>query len=245
MASVTLVSGGLDSLAVWRLLGNEGMFFRTGTEANFNEYVAVEAFAEKHGLVLHVNRALDHLAERELDNGYLPFRNLSFCLEAARDFDDIVIAQVAEWAPDKNARYWRRVSRLLTESVRGDYQGVSRRVRVRAPFASFTKGHLLSRYSEAFGDGAGLLMEAWSCYRDGATHCGTCSACQQRIVAEVAAFGRPVTRFRVALVLPVRVTLRDAVRATRGNGLAGVVSMVRRYRETRAAMRVLTTDTAA
>lgn len=235
--TVLLLSGGLDSLAAWRLLGlPRAIHFTLGTRAADREVDAIHAAEVAFGAAAEV-RPLP-LGHAEMPNGYLPLRNPLLVLAAAQLDPDVIVGQVAEWAPDKSARFWWRLSRLATTAVRGSHQGVSGRVTVRAPMRLSTKGQLLRRYAARFGDqeARALCAFTWSCYGDGGQHCGACSGCAQRYAAEVWAFGAPETAMARVPDLRVRPTeWRDAARWVRDNPTAGPVQMWRRSRELRTA----------
>jgi hypothetical protein len=228
---VIIISGGLDSIAIWRLAGcPPAVHFSLGTIAGEREAGALK-WAERWGRIYY-DGSLSYLGASEMENGYLPYRNALMVMRAATYGDTIIVGQVAEWAPDKNRRFWKRLERLMNEMGRGDYQGIEARVRITAPYYRVTKGELLRRYYARFGLDAAreLCASTWSCYFAGETHCGACSGCSQRYVAESVAFGTPYTSFLKRPAMP-QVTAADALRAVRGNGLASVPSMLRRVSE--------------
>lgn len=181
---ILLCSGGLDSLAAWRLLGCSAVRFDLGTPPSEREGSAVRGFGLAYDLDYVESSAL-RLAE-ELPGGFNPYRNLLLILAAARLDPHVAIAQVAEWAPDKNPRAYRRLAGLMNQSMHGSLAGVGQRCRIDAPFASITKGQLLERYGERFGRSAtiALLHSSWSCYRNEPIHCGECQGCSSRYQAE-------------------------------------------------------------
>jgi len=246
MSDVLLLSGGLDSIAAWRLLGcPQAVHFAHGSAAEARErralLWAVDQACASWGFDSVQLRGLLLPALDVQDNGYVPYRNAIFCLLAANSFPDatrIIVAQVAEWAPDKNLRFWRRLTKLMNEMTRSRSNEIDRRVKIVAPFAGLTKGQLLGRYADEFGlhEANDLIENTWSCYGDGARHCGECSGCLQRAQAERAAFG--MVDFTHYTTFPdVRTHyeerarqggIADGWRWLRGNG---VLSLVARARE--------------
>jgi len=151
MSDVLLLSGGLDSIAAWRLLGcPQAVHFAHGSAAEARErralLWAVDQACASWGFDGVQLRGL-LLPELDVqDNGYVPYRNAIFCLMAANSFPGatrIIVAQVAEWAPDKNLRFWRRLTKLMNEMTRSRSNEIDRRVKIVAPFAGLTKGQLL------------------------------------------------------------------------------------------------------
>lgn len=206
MTDVLLISGGLDSIAAWRLLDcPPAIFFEHGQKALPREQRALVWAAGRAGMEWGCPHA--HITARLIppltvqENGYVPYRNAIFCLLAANytGADRILIAQVAEWAPDKNLRFYRRLGRLMNEMTRSRVNEIDRRVVIEAPFAGLTKGRLLEEYCDEFGydQGLALAQSTWSCYQLGASHCGECSGCLHRMQAELHVFSDVVTHFRV------------------------------------------------
>lgn len=234
-----LASGGLDSIAAWRLLGcPHAIYFPLGTEAQPSELAAI-TWAQRQPWA---RRAIEvghrvRMAEHEGLNGYLPYRNLILVALAAQRDPHVVVPMIAEWAPDKNRRFFRRLARLLTDAGRGDFQEIDTVCKIATPFAHTTKTELLIRYAEEFGvaDTFDLLDHSWSCYRYGRFHCGRCSGCVQRYVAEVNAG----LRFTCYQQTPdvrgfyTRLSLVDAWRWLRGNGHLSVRDLARRALEAR------------
>lgn len=250
--SILLVSGGLDSIAAWRLLGcPKAVYFPLGTAAQPRELSALtwaqrQEWATRSPWIGHKVRMDAH----EGLNGYVPYRNLILVALAAQHDPHVIVPMIAEWAPDKNRRFFNRLARLLTDAGSGDFQGIDTDVTVETPFAHLTKAQLLTRYMLTFGPAemGELLEHTWSCYRDGSRlprmladglHCGACSGCVQRYVAEITVLdGGHVTRY--ATTPDVRSfysnpSLRDALRWLRGNGHRSLFDLTRRALEARRA----------
>ena len=174
---ILLLSGGLDSVAAWRLLGlPDAVHFNLGTIPVARERKAIEWACAHFGGNCQT-RSLP-MGEYESANGYLPFRNAVLILAAAQMDHDVVIAQVAEWAPDKNLRFYRRLRRAV--NMPGTLAKFDGRLTVHVPFAGLSKGELLASYYGQFGlaETQDLLQESWSCYRDETLHCGHCARVQ-------------------------------------------------------------------
>lgn len=179
-----LLSGGMDSLAIWRLLGlPPAVSFIMATRCQQREQAAL-GWASKSWGGEFTMRAFP-MGEFEQENGYLPFRNPLLILAAAQLDSNVILGQIAEYAPDKNFRFYRQLERAVNMS--GQLAEFDGKLRIEAPFALMAKGRLLGRYAERFGqpEAAKLLDNTWSCYRDGMAHCGECGGCKQRWAAEM------------------------------------------------------------
>jgi 7-cyano-7-deazaguanine synthase in queuosine biosynthesis len=232
---IKLTSGGIDSVIAHRLMPGRSIYYRLGTVSEGKELRALEwANLQEWSPKIMVSDDLLSLGQHEFHNGYLPYRNGLLVTFAAMIDPLVMVSQVAEWAPDKNRRYWRGLERTLTQA--GSTQEFSRNVKIATPFAHLTKGELLRRYKGTFGwDQTALLLEnTWSCYGSQETHCGRCAGCQQRQVAEWVA-GCEQTVYRMPkLDLPKRKDMaKDGLRWVRDNrsivGLAKRTSEVYRF----------------
>lgn len=174
-------SGGPDSFMTWRLLGQPtAVYLNVHTRFARYEMALIEKTQTAFpGSDFRIHRDSPVF---ELDNGWIPNRNLSLIIACAAVAPEVVIARVAEWGPDKNPRYLRRVERLLNSS-HGGHNGTEK-IRVRTPFGKLTKTELVSRYLKEFPDGAEDLKQyTRSCYSDLPKPCGRCHACWCRWVA--------------------------------------------------------------
>ena len=195
---ILLLSGGVDSICAWRLLGlPQAVNFDLGTVPTGREKFALE-LASLHFQRPYLTRQLP-MGSVERENGFVDFRNALLILAAAQIDNDVVLAAVAEWAPDKNTRFYRRLERAVNRG--GVSAGFSDKLRISAPFAHLSKGQLLAEYYGRFGgdETRWLLENTWSCYQRGRIHCGWCGGCRQRYAAErelaCNTAVRPVTMF--------------------------------------------------
>jgi len=179
--SIMLLSGGLDSFIQWRLLGQpKAVYFMLGHRSQAQELEKISLIKEKFNGDITIDESLDSLTS-EMTNGYIPYRNLLFILASTRYGSNIIIGQIAEWAPDKNHSFYRQVEKLLRNSTTGKFQGVSKRIRIYAPFSSWTKTELVREYIRHCGTANDLTTYTTSCYKD--SFCGTCTACVSRFIA--------------------------------------------------------------
>ncbi len=223
---IQLVSGGLDSILIWRLLGcPDALYVKLHTPAMLHEMTVLQFQGDMAGTHnIMIRDCPMNLFEK--GNGYVPYRNLILVALAAQIDPEVVVSQVAEWAPDKNHRFWRRVTRLLNQAGRGSTQGMNQRAKVSAPFASWTKGDLIKEHADRYGEKGtrAVIACTWSCYRDGPQHCGQCSGCQQRMVAELAS-GFDVTRYDDPTVQPLKMAnWTDSLRWVRDSGPKGLIA---------------------
>jgi len=162
----------------------QAIHFDLGTKAGGREYTAVtqamNRFNADH-LVIDENLDMSH-AENE--NGYVDFRNSLLILKAAQYDPEVVLAAVAEWAPDKNVRFYSRLEKAV--NMAGAAAKNADRLKIVTPYADISKGRLLYLYYLQFGvrELEWLLDHAWSCYEAGRQPCMSCGACRQRIAAE-------------------------------------------------------------
>lgn len=224
---ILLLSGGVDSICAWRLLGlPTAVNFDLGTVPTGHERTALD-WASEHFGKAYISRQLG-MGNHEQGNGYVPFRNALLILAAAQIDTDVALAAVAEWAPDKNSRFYRRLERAVNRG--GASAGFDGGLRVHAPFAALSKGELLALYYDRFGKEETRLVlgNTWSCYRSSAHHCGECGGCRQRYAAEwqmqkmtgmgpVTVFGGTPGRWHTPL--------RDKARWVYDNGWLGVQQM--------------------
>ena len=220
---ILLLSGGIDSLAVWRLLDlPTAIHFDLGTTASANEYSVVTSAMHRFGASNAVIDETLDMSHAEAENGYVDFRNSLLILKAAQHDPQVILAAVAEWAPDKNRRFYRRLERAV--NTRGVAASNTNQLQVLTPFAALSKGELLHRYYQRFGvrELEWLLDTAWSCYGSGEEPCMACGACRQRIAAEhelAALAGWDAPLYTAARW---RIPWRDRLRWVRDNGRLGV-----------------------
>lgn len=218
---ILLLSGGLDSVAAWRLLGLPlAVNFDIGTVPMAKEQKAL-AWASEHFERGFLKRSLP-MGAAEKPNGWLPFRNSLLVLAAGQIDTTVVLAAVAEWAPDKNLRWARRLEKAANQN--GVAADAIERLRIEMPFAALSKGELLWAYHKRFGaDETALLLEnTWSCYHSLPRPCGMCGGCRQRIAAQHQysdLSGQPPPS---ATAQRWRIPLRDRISWVRDNGLLGL-----------------------
>jgi len=227
---ICLLSGGVDSVAAWRLLGlPTAVHFTLGTVSTNRERRTIHWCQSRFAAPILFRELPMGSAER--GNGWLPFRNSLLVLSAAQIDPEVVLGAVAEWAPDKNLRWARRLERAVNQA--GAAAGNSEKLQIRLPFAHLSKGELLMQYHQRFGelDTAELLANTWSCYQSLPRPCGKCGGCRQRIAAEhqyalLSGTTRPpegAHRWRI----PVS----DRIRWVRDNRVLGIRQLVAHARQ--------------
>lgn len=180
---IVLLSGGIDSIATWRLMGlPDAVHFDLGTRSAWHEQQAVD-WASVHFARRYIHSEIN-MGHAEHASGWTDFRNSILILAAAQYDADVALGAVAEFAPDKNRLFYRRLERAA--NMRGRAARNRKSLRVHTPFAHLSKGSLLLLYRERFGaeETRLLLQNARSCYADGGLSCGECGACRQRVAAE-------------------------------------------------------------
>lgn len=180
---IVLLSGGLDSIAAWRLLGlPQAINFDLSTKAAGREAEAL-SWASRHFGASYIQAALP-MAHAEGGNAYVEFRNSILILLAAQHDPHVVLGAVAEYGPDKNRRFYRRLERAV--NARGAAANNAAGLKVLTPYDTLSKGELIAAYCQRFGviEAEQLLDNTWSCYLDGRSPCLMCGGCRQRIAAE-------------------------------------------------------------
>jgi 7-cyano-7-deazaguanine synthase in queuosine biosynthesis len=180
---IVLLSGGVDSVATWRLLGlPQAVNFNLSTASAFKERAAIE-WAAGHFGSRYLERDMP-MGNAEKSNGWLPFRNTLLTLAAAQIDSTVVLSAVAEWAPDKNLRWARALERTVNRG--GKAAAATERLQISMPFARLSKGELLFAYHQRFGanETRQLLDHTWSCYLSLPAPCLRCGGCRQRVAAE-------------------------------------------------------------
>ena len=229
---ILLLSGGIDSVAIWRLLDlPNAVNFNIGTAPMSRENDSL-AWASRHFKRDYLCRPL--FMNREKPNGWLPFRNSLLVLAAAQIDTTVILGAVAEWAPDKNFRWARRLEQAVNE--KGSAAAATEQLCIEMPFAQFSKGQLLYEYHQNFGTAETqlLLDNTWSCYQNRQRPCLLCGGCRQRIAAhhqytQLAGLPRP-TETAARWNIP----LKDRYRWIRDNGVVGVRQIVAHTRQDKA-----------
>lgn len=181
MSRVLLFSGGLDSVALWHLVGRPpAVYVRLGHRYENEEVRTIrELEATVPGLRVDITSG-PLIGQYEAPGGHIPHRNLTLIACAAAHYagaDEILLgALLGEASPDKSRRFLRATSAALSASEH-------RRVRVSAPAHRWTKTGLLRRFLAAEPRAAEIIACTRSCYSPGGQECGQCQACFRRSVA--------------------------------------------------------------
>jgi len=238
---ILLLSGGLDSIAIWRLWGCRAVNINLDTIAAGREEKAMLWAAEHFDMHIRGRQLIMNTLEQV--NGYVPFRNPILILIAAQIDPIVVIGQIAEWAPDKNRRFYRRLER--TVNVTGKLANFDGGLEIIAPFAHLNKGELIALYHNTFGrDETSLLLEnTWSCYSNRDVHCGSCGGCVQRWNGEAhyvdlmdrqGIGSAELTKYQTEPQF-VPTPTSDKFRWVRDNGLLGVRQIMARRKQNKSA----------
>lgn len=176
---VQLFSGGLDSLAIWHLMGRPTpCYVRVGAPyeaAELDTLALLQVMVP--GFDPHVVQGPPVAADPAAD-GHVLHRNLVLLATAASatGADTLYLGALrGEASADKSARFLRAAGRALSASE-------NRRVRVLAPAHRWTKAQLLRQLARQYPEAVPLLALTRSCYQPRG-ECGTCQACFRRHVA--------------------------------------------------------------
>lgn len=218
---IVLLSGGLDSVAAWRLLGlPPAVNFNIATVSVAKERVALE-WAATHFGKSYLRREMP-MGSVEKSNGWVPFRNSLLVLAAGQIDSTVVLSAVAEWAPDKNRRWARSLERAVNRG--GVAAGADERLQIKMPFSGLSKGELLYAYHRKFGarETYLLLSNTWSCYKSLPHACLHCGGCRQRIAAHHQYARLSGTQPPLYTAERWRIPIADRLRWVRDNGLHGL-----------------------
>jgi 7-cyano-7-deazaguanine synthase in queuosine biosynthesis len=181
--SVFLLSGGLDSFIIWRLLDQPmAVYFAIGHKAQNKEIEKIKLIGDYFDGTIVIDNSLN-IGYCEMKNGYIPYRNLFFIMLASYYSPNIALAQILEYAPDKNKRFYHKTEKLLKEITTGKFQQLSsQKIKIWTPFDKYTKTELVRMYCDRFNK-EDLTKFTTSCYDDKEKNCGRCTACFSRYVA--------------------------------------------------------------
>ena len=181
--SIMLLSGGLDSFIQWRLLQYpRAVYFAIGHDAQDKEIKCLEQIQKKFGGDITIDHSLPFLGKYALPSGFIPYRNLFFIMLASLYSQNVVIAQIAEWAPDKNHHFYRRTEKLLKKIGQGKFQGIDIKPKIYAPFSNKSKTELVRMYLRRW-PAEDLTKYTVSCYSGLDIACGKCNGCFSRYIA--------------------------------------------------------------
>jgi len=180
--SVLLISGGLDSFIQWRLLNQpRAVYFAIGHRYQERELEKINAIKKRFGGEIIIEDRLK-LGDYEMDNAYIPFRNLLFITLASFHSQNIILCQIAEWSPDKNKNFYKKTMKLLKDAGTGQFQEISSDIKIWTPFQDYTKTELVREYCQRWST-EDLTNYTVSCYSGNQVNCGKCTACFSRWVA--------------------------------------------------------------
>lgn len=182
---ILLLSSGLDSFILWRVLHQPpAIFFNIharNSSAEMERIVKIKQAFDIDNVIRIIDA--ENLGQFEnLENGYIPFRNLIFFIKANLYFPshDIYIGQIKEWQRDKNARFYRQVEKII-RSLNPDNK---QHVRICAPFADKSKTEIVALYNKLFPHRDNNLDHfTFSCLTRSDIHCGQCTSCIMRYAA--------------------------------------------------------------
>jgi 7-cyano-7-deazaguanine synthase in queuosine biosynthesis len=176
---VLLFSGGLDSLAMWFLLGKpQPLYVTLGQRYEEQERLTVARLTSAIPGLHPTYREGPDIGGRERDGWLIPHRNLSLLLTAAHAFPSahtIYLGSLADdTAPDTTRRFMRAATRALSLSD-------GTRIAVKAPAARLTKTQLVRRFVREHTDDALTYARLTrSCYAATDEPCQECRACYRR-----------------------------------------------------------------
>lgn len=180
---ILLFSAGMDSYIYKELFGfsnEECLFVKMGTEEN----VVEEKFIDKYfpGVI----KTVLPIAQYELPNKVIPYRNHMLCLLAANYGNTIHFAfTVGDRSEDKDYTFANQMEGILNYFASGPH-----RVKIPRPYTlhlgtkSKSKTDLVQMYKERGFDLNNLLTKSHSCYflTEEEKPCGKCHSCIRKYV---------------------------------------------------------------
>ena len=176
---IQLFSGGLDSFAMWHLLGKpQPVYVRYGHKYEGRELETIGRLEQADPSLRVTTLDGPQIGELEQPDGHIPHRNLLLIGTAVAALQPSVVyigVLRGETSRDKSNRFLRQTSKLLSFC-----EG---RVRVLSPSKRLTKTQLVARFIKSFPDFVDGLRATRSCYAESDMPCGQCMACFRRWVA--------------------------------------------------------------
>jgi len=180
--NVLLYSGGLDSFVLRHTQAFDHiLYFHTGTEDGEKEKANIQV----NGWGDVVEIVSFPLAQFELPNKIIPFRNYIFAMLAANWGNTITIGStLGDTTRDKDY-----VFKSSCETILNYFGSVSEKMPYKAshfevlmPFKDITKTEIVE-YFLTYDRKPSDLKESRSCYKGGDKECGKCRACLRKYVA--------------------------------------------------------------
>jgi 7-cyano-7-deazaguanine synthase len=204
--AVVLISGGMDSCVTAAIARQNyqiaALHASYGQPTERRELQCFHAVADHFGVAERLAVRLDHfrriggssltdssmtirdadLANREIPNTYVPFRNAHF-LSVATSWAEVLDAKRifigAVWEdssgyPDCRPEYYEAFNRVIRAGTRP-----STEITIETPLIYLSKRDIVSKGVELDAP----FQLTWSCYRDAETACGLCDSCALRLRA--------------------------------------------------------------
>ena len=206
MKAVVLMSGGMDSCVTAAIAKKEyqiaALHASYGQPTERREYLSFQKLADHFGAIQRLTVKLDHfreiggssltdsaipihdadLANKDIPNTYVPFRNAHF-LSIATSWAEVIGATRifigAVWEdssgyPDCRPEYYEAFNKVIRAGTRPN-SGIT----IETPLIHLSKRDIVRKGAEL---GAPFHL-TWSCYRDSDIACGTCDSCALRLRA--------------------------------------------------------------
>jgi 7-cyano-7-deazaguanine synthase in queuosine biosynthesis len=176
--NVLLYSGGLDSFVLRHTRDFDHiLYFNVGTEDGKREVARMDCGVE----IVYLP-----LAQYELSNKIIPFRNYIFAMIAANWGNRITIGStLGDTTRDKDY-----VFQASCETILNYFGNVSEKMpykasqfEIRMPFKNMTKTEIVKVFKAHSGLPVFAFKDSRSCYEGGDKECGRCRACLRKYVA--------------------------------------------------------------
>ena len=206
MKAVVLMSGGMDSCVTAAIARQDyqiaALHASYGQPTERRELQSFHALADHFGAVQRLIVKLDHfraiggssltdsampihdanLANKDIPNTYVPFRNAHF-LSVATSWAEVIGATKlfigAVWEdssgyPDCRPEYYEAFNKVIRAGTRP-----ATNITIETPLIYLSKRDIVKKGVEL----SAPLHLTWSCYRDSDIACGTCDSCALRLRA--------------------------------------------------------------
>lgn len=187
MTNVLMYSGGMDSFIISRTMPIDVyVFVVLGNEDNARELDRFQAdtyLAEEKCYVVN----MPALAEYELDNKILPYRNHMLAMIGAQYGNNIYFGFTGgDTTKDKDFVFKSQIEGMLNYFALDQHKvnHIEYPYTVEMPFKEHSKGQMVHEYS---AKATSLMSDLWtvsrSCYAGTDKECGLCRSCQRKYVA--------------------------------------------------------------
>ena len=174
-----LYSQGMDSYMISKLEDFDFLIY-VDTKSKYSQ-LELE-FLRNQDIEVIVDDRLD-LSDAEMDNGYVPMRNMFFIMIAVlHGANEIVLGSLnGDRSNDKNLEFAEKASDVLSHMMKEAWWHPGSDIKVNLKYKDYTKKQLVDRYLNEGHSMNDLVEKSMSCYTPvGKKQCGTCKPCVRK-----------------------------------------------------------------